>query len=351
MKLRFLVRNRWIKNIVLFLFGFALTLGLVELGLRIAGYHAYEMADYTVSYKPESPYKGNAKYGISLKQGKYSVTINNELNYVATHNRHGERISSKEIMSDMNYYFTGCSFTYGQGVDDSCTYLFQLSEVADSINIHNISVPSYGNLQGLLQLKELIKNKVDIDLFVVNYLPFHDHRNSLDETYRKQLYDGIMISKSNEAAEQFNLDNVKYPWAEMINGKLVVRHDDVNAIYQSTPFNETFALSNLIQNAFNNRKVSSANAVKVTKGIFDEINRIAKKENIDLCVTLMMDDPVSSKLKTYLENQKINVITFGMDFGNSEYTNAPIDPHPNANAHSIMFEKLYSNLHQLGYLQ
>jgi hypothetical protein len=165
------------KSAILFLL-VCLALFSLELIVRAIGHQPYTLPEFSFTSEPNWCFAKDS-LGVVPIPGSYVVNLNG-LEHVVTHSLDSNRITSfTEIEADLRptVYMYGCSYTYGQGVDDSLTYPFLLQQEYSDYEVLNYSRPGYGTIQALLHLKSTI-DKGDVpNLVIVNFASFHEERN------------------------------------------------------------------------------------------------------------------------------------------------------------------------------
>ena len=312
---------------------------LSELSLWILGYRPFTYQPYKITSDPKMCLLPNKIYGFSLNPGTYKVTINDHHTYTSTHNEDSLRITSYEPIDSatLSLHIYGCSYTYGFGVDDSLSYPFLLQQTLKDVRVINHAVPAYGTLQALMQLKKHEKNAALPNILVINYASFHNDRNVLSPTYRRNLWMGF--AAANEGNKQKYID-CKFPYAVLEDDKTVVKHEAWDAIDNNWPLRTYSAFVNFLQTTIENNSFPEESNLLVTKRIMEEISMLCKENNIKLIVTGITKDVATSEMLLYCTTLGAKTVEMGIDLKDKKYHNAPYDTHPNSLAHKIFSEKV-----------
>lgn len=311
---------------------------LLEIGLRLIGYQAFTLPDYSFVSDPVHCFEPKSNLGISLIPGNFEVTINKELHYRVKHTKDSLR-STEPTSHDSKYLvqFHGCSFTYGTGVDDEETYPSLLNQKFPTVSIQNHAVPGYAQLQLLNQLKSNPEKFAGTNLIVLNYLSFHDERNTLNANYQEKLNIGYQITKRQYPS--FSGD-FTFPYAELENNQLILKQKHIQKIHKKSFWRNNSALVNWAVKLYQNSKVSENEDVRVTKAIFKNIHTLCSENSIDLLITFMNKDQRSIELMDYCEKLGAKALDISIDWGNPLFTNQPFDKHPSAEAHQYFADKI-----------
>ncbi len=276
--------------------------------------------------------------GVRLNPGQYKVTLNKLLKYTATHLANGYRSCGESNSDSPLIAFYGCSFTYGTGVNDEDVYPYILQKKFNSLNIENRAVPGYGQAQMLLNLEEDLSKPNKPTVIVLNYLSFHNERNTLNASYRQNLRIGYGITKRDDAGiEQFKC---AYTFGEIEKGKLVLGQLSMQEINSTLPFISYSASMNWFQNLWDQTSVNAQEDEKVTLALIDQIQEVCKKNDVKLIISTMSNDDITKRFIQHCESRSIATIDISVDFTQKGYNNKPFDQHPSALAHHEIAVKL-----------
>lgn len=323
------------KRSIIFLI---ITFVLLEIGLRIFGLGPFELPKFSMVSTPARHILPDEHLGVKLNPGKYKVTLSRHLNYTATHLENGYRTCGEPDVDGPLVAFYGCSFTYGTGVSDEGVYPYLLQEEFDSLTIENRAIPGYGQAHVLAKLKDDLDKPEKPAVIVLNYLSFHNERNTLNTSYRQKLRMGYEITKRDDAGiARFKC---AYPFGKMENGKLVLDILSMQEICSTFPLISYSASMNTLQNLWSQSSVDAAEDEKVTLAMIDQIHTICTKKGVKLVISTMTNDKVTKRFIAHCEKRSIPTIDISVDLTQKGFTNKPYDQHPSAKAHKIYAEKL-----------
>jgi hypothetical protein len=318
-----------------------ITIVLLEVGLRLFGFGVFELPEYSMTSSPARHLSPDEKLGVRLNPGTYQVTINKQLKYTATHLKNGQRscgIVESEFPRETSVAFYGCSFTYGTGVNDSEVYPFLIQEKFPDLKIENRAVPGYGQAQILLNLEQELISSQKPDILILNYLSFHNERNTLNPSYRQKLRMGYQITeRDDEGIAKFKCN---YPYGSVENGELRLEQKSIQEINSTFPLISYSASMNALQNVTDGKSIDAAEDEKVTLEMIDRIHEVCKSNGVEFVISTMMNDDVTNRLITHCLMKSIPTIDIAVDLTQKGFTNAPYDQHPSAKAHKIFAEKL-----------
>jgi hypothetical protein len=276
--------------------------------------------------------------GVRLNPGQYKVTLNKLLTYTATHLANGYRTCGESKVDGPLIAFYGCSFTYGTGVTDEEVYPYILQKKFESLNIENRAVPGYGQVQMLVVLEQDMHKPNKPSVVVLNYLSFHNERNTLNASYRQNLRIGYGITKRDDPGiARFKF---VYPYGKIEKGKLVLDQLSMHEINSTIPLISYSASMNWFQNLWDQSSVDTNEDEKVTFALIDQIQRICAKEGVKLVISTMTNDKATNRFIQHCESRSITTIDIAVDFTKKGFNNKPFDPHPSALSHQKIAEKL-----------
>lgn len=320
-----------------------LVLPLCELAFRIAGYRAFNNVGYSIVSKPSNSMLADTSLGLRLSPGSFSITINDSLHYTTDHSEQGIRIDPSKSFPDSldKIYLFGCSFTYGMGVNNHEVMSSRLQNELKSYRIFNFGAPGYGNVQGFLQLKKLIENGQKPKFAVFNFADFHLDRNVLTPEYRQSLMLGYQQSAENLKLE---MRTAKFPYAQLHDDKVVIKHAKWNELYENWMGRETFAIINFLQTRSNFGNRNSLELEKTSIKLFEEIKKLCDQNEIQLLVNGITKSDITTEFLAQLKSLNIETLDHGLDLLDTQYNNQPYDSHPNGRAHQILATRLSKKL-------
>lgn len=332
------------KRVALYLFSLLLAVLLLsEIALRILGKTPHCTHSNSPTSVPPHFVKPDTSFFIKLNEGRYLVSLNNNLRFTVTHTTAGTRLTVRHTAGGLplkTWIFTGCSFTYGFGVDDTCTYLYKASDRCAHINIENHAVPGYGTLETLILLKKLIaENQKLPDVLVYNYMDFHQERNYLNAAHRLNFIDGYQTTITNSPGEAAFFSAIHFTGAVIKNDTIAIEYLTVPQLKKREfPLRRKSALADLVATGLD--KLSLRKSEKITRSILAEINQLCAKHHIRFLVSYMQPNFVQSTMYKFLQQQKVAFVDITYDNGNPANYNYPSDGHPSPLAHELMAEKL-----------
>lgn len=315
---------------------------LVEICFRLSNYSALQIPSITWEAQPKFCFVPHPTKGISLAPGKYQISLG-PIHYTATHSNDSNRISSLEgdsVLSNLPIVaFYGCSFTYGTGVEDTSTYPYLLQSRLNEIIIINKAVPGYGQVQVLDELRRKTNHWDQANQIVLNFLPFHLERNTLNPLYQHKLNIGYQISKKNNsiAAGQIN-----YPYAVLKNDSIEIKYRSLQDIASSLFLESELAAFHQFKSWIRNFKADKEHDLRITKAIIKDIQREAQQANIQFSMSFLQNDAISNNMIAYCDSLGIQTLKAFVNLSDTANTNYPYDMHPNAKAHRLIANKLIS---------
>lgn len=312
------------------------SLALLEIGLRLAGFTPYRLPEFSMTSEPDWCFEKDS-LGITLKPGEYQVNLNNGLIYNATHTQIGTRSTGGNLADTLPKLFVyGCSYTYGQGVNDEHTYPYVLQTVLDSISVVNYAHPGYGTLQAVLQLEKSVANGNVPQTVVLGHAPFHEERNLLSRSYKEKLYIGYKLLDVDE-------DKMVYPRFDLNDSESGIKYENVLETYNPFPLRNTFALINLIDGVYTHSH-SSTNRFTATNGLISRLNNVCKEHGIRLIIADVEWGGPSYPVEEFCAENEIEYVNISPNFNEEGYRNLPFDMHPNEKAHKVYAIKLLDYL-------
>ncbi len=319
------------KKIFTLLFWILLVFPLGEIAARLLGYTGLKWVHYEIKTSPTNCITGDSLLGFRLNPGKFNVTINGGLKYVATHLNSKNRYCDTDTNSSHTIGFFGCSFTYGMGVEDSATFVAQIARKLPETHVLNYSVPGYGTVQTLQLLQQLEGQNKLPDTIVVCFSNLHFKRNGLTPGYRRDLVLGY--AKADHRTPEY-MRSAAFPY---FSGKQI-KTEKWEDLYSNWPGREYSALVNYLQSLRDRKQEQEIDTYQLTREAFDAILKITQEKHL---LVLMLDEGEGSdRLSSYLSANRIQIIHGKWDINNPEETNAPFDDHLNPAAHKRIADLL-----------
>ncbi|MFC2163346.1 hypothetical protein ACFLRF_06670 [Candidatus Altiarchaeota archaeon] len=270
--------------------------------------------------------------GFSLKPGDYTISYKTNYSYALSISSDGRRVTGRQGSGNdaslgKKLWVFGCSFTFGQSVNDDETYPWLLNSRLKGWDVINFGVPAYGTLQSLIQLENELGSGAMPDAVILTYASFHDARN----VYSRAYSDHIMISDDEVPIPSYDLNDswVRVAFKELFYSRLhflkdlrVVRFIGGNQIFEK-------------------HVLGSQDA---TKQIIRDFNERCIKENITLVFIGVDDNHRTKDMLAYTSSLGIMSADISHRFGDYTYINFPHDPHPNQAAHADFADKIMTIL-------
>ena len=123
--------------------------------------------------------------GYSCIPGVHNISFvrkDGKLTYQVVIGEDGYRTTSPDpsvYSAKPEVWIFGCSFVYGEGVNNQDTFPWLLQAGMRDWAVRNLALPAFGNLQALLQLRHAVDTKQKLPLVAVFvYSFFHPERNA-----------------------------------------------------------------------------------------------------------------------------------------------------------------------------
>jgi len=332
------------KRIKLILINILVFLILGELALRLFGFTS--LYPYKVYSSPQNCLLPSTETGFLLNPGVYRVTINENLKYTATHEDHGwcRGRTTGMITADSLILFTGCSFTYGMGVDDSLTYPNRLQSLLPKYKIINAATPAHGTLQTLGMLDKLEAAQIKPRLLIYPYIDTHEERNILTRSFT------CLLGRESRVNNEQKVDLAKkslFPCGKLDEeGQLSIYHSHLKTKNLFTSLRRYSALANQFEYVYSRLFSKKKKARKVTEAAILEIKRRCEANNIPFLIAILKENK-ACPMQAFCTQHQISFADLTIDYSDEKLLNLPYDGHPNGLAHGIYAEKLMEKLGQI----
>jgi len=329
-----------IKNLAFFIFIALVTLLASELICRMYGLKPYTENPVKFDYKPTLPGKFDTVLGHSLIPGYFSITKNDTFTYHATHNNQCRRISKPEDqVADYagcnKVIFLGCSFTYGDCLEDSLTHPYLLQQLFRQNDIHlsveNWGVGGYCPSHFYLLSKDILKDTT-VKYVVINYSSIQDERTICGRNWRKSL-----VKYTNQRKYQ---KSVNVPYFTLENGAPALKYKPLS--YSFLPLQKNMALVEYIDQLF--CKFENRNATAITKQVLKLTIDSLRQKGVHVILTSITGDDRSNETVRSMQKDGYTTLLYGINTGEDYYNFNPIDGHPNYRANKIFADSLYSRI-------
>lgn len=327
------MKTKFKKRLLYTLYLLVITPVLFELALRIVGYKAFYFTPYQLSSQPQECLFADEKLGIGLTPGSFKVTINKGLHYTTTHTATGNRTSrpTKSIDSLPVIALFGCSYTYGMGVNDKEVMSALLHQQLPGVTVVNYGVPGYGNVQGFLQLKQLVQQGQKPKMAIFNFADFHLERNVLAPTYRCQLKIGFLHTQDEFKAK---MKLGYFPAVCLVNDSLKFQQYNWTTLYENWIGRETFALINFLQTGIEKGQTKKLDIKKTSLKLFQHIYQFCQQHDIQFVVTALTKNQRTHDFIQQLQHNHIPTLDMSLPLEQKAYNHMPYDSHPNQKAHA-----------------
>ena len=329
------------KKLSLILISTIGSLLLAECCARWVGLQPYHLPDFHFTSEPNGCF-GKDSLGLTLIPGKFVVDVNNGLVHKVTHGRDSFRITSFTENSDSlkpSIFMYGCSYTYGQGVDDEKTYPFLVQNKLPSYIVHNYAVPGYGTQQPFLLLKKALASGERPEIVVLNYADFHEERNVLSRSFEYKLYQGFQQVGS---ILNRDLDStcMIYPRTQLITDSLRFQFVNVLEDFKPFPLREYSSLMNQVDRLISFGNDREELPPKYSKNLIKAIQSLCTEYHITFIVAEVGDMACDKEMADFCEIETIFYVNIAPDFSAGTFRNLPYDYHPNESAHQHYAESL-----------
>lgn len=306
----------------------------LEITFRILGFSPLGINQKIVS-KPEICYSTDS-LGITLKEGNYKINIDNCIEYYATHNREGRRITSKTpIISPNKIFVFGCSFAYGVGINDKDTFPFLLQNLVREYEVDNYSIPGSGTMQAYLNLKKSLEKGGRPKIVVLSYATFHEERNQLTRSFESKLFEGIKFHKDLLSTKFF------YPRCIIKNKNMTIEYVDIVKDFFPIPLVKYLAIATFVDQIWNEINYKTIEGFPVSKIIFKDFQKLAEHYDFKLIIADVSYNKKSNEIETFCLVNNLKYLNISPDYSKANYSLEPCDFHPNQLAHEIYAHKLY----------
>lgn len=334
------------KKAFIYLLAAVIFFASAEVMLRMMGWKPHQSGEYTYRSIPGDSLIPDTLLASRLGEGLFTAIVKDKLSYRAGHVCTGFNIT-RMIYDSLpvglpRIDFHGCSFTYGMGVSDTLVYPYLYAMSHRHWSVRNYGCPGYSTLEALIILR---RQKEQNDLphaVIINYLDFHDERNSGTAEWRERLKEGFSLGAARflSAVQIGRLADSRFPFAEVSNGKVIVQHYDLHSLYYTLWLRDYSAVFYGSERCLNRWLYERHDPQLVTEMIFREIKEFCAANKVELIVSIMSQSKATNEMKSFLNKEGIRSVDISLDFSNPIYTNLPYDGHPSPLAHYLFAEKL-----------
>ncbi len=330
------------RKFILSVLGICLGLAIAELSVRLLGFQPYGVNKVDVKFEPSNFAQPDSLLGYSAKIGAFTSILKESLHSTAIHwpdqsraTRHNQTDSL--FMDKPRTHLYGCSFMYGQYLDDTMHIGWKMQQQLPIFDVRNYAFGGYGTIQPLLQLQQHLQQGLRPKWVVLGYASFWDERNVMPRSRLK-----ILSSYENQKESM-----IKVQWPSVILEEPASFSVEKSPfIYEPSLLVEQSALANLAENMlFQIERDLKAERV-TSELIVDSIQKLSAAYDFELLIVGMKKDRATAEFLKHCSNQGIRTIDVAVDLLGAEYTLHPLDRHPNSKAHSIFADKVAAYINQ-----
>ena len=304
--------------------------------------------DRTTQVEPDVQlYRPNSELGYVATPGKYRLTeivkgVLGQLSYDVTILEDHSRATSPEKEEQQKkdkpqIWIFGCSFTWGQGLNDWETYPYKIQSKFPNYNVKNFGDNGYGTTHSLVHLRELLNEGNRPAAIVIGHITWHDQRNIGDPNYLQALYWFSAFSKKGMFGTLFELANYKIHVA--VNGqeeaaKLAEFKFPVAFLNESTG-----EISVKAQPMLPESLPASGDPTKTTAAILRDIGKLSAKVGVKPVLLRLWNDGADPLEKVYAE-LGFEFQDALIEYNQNQWNNNPWNNHPNNSANDVYADKL-----------
>ncbi|MFC2163099.1 hypothetical protein ACFLRF_05410 [Candidatus Altiarchaeota archaeon] len=223
----------------------------------------------------------------------------------------------------------GCSYTFGESLEDNETYAWLLQETLPEYDVVNFGHMGYGTLQSLIQFRRALGEGDKPDIVIVSYASLHDDRNILSRSRSKNVI----------TCRNFTLN---LPFARFDGKKL--EYGSGRLEYWTPPLIRYSALVNLVDDVYTILEEGSFRGHDVSKALLLEFSRISRGKGIVLVVAGMRSDPETVEMIQYLKGRGIHAVDVSDHGFDIKDFNQPHSWHPSPLANRKYAGRLHEYL-------
>jgi hypothetical protein len=269
------------KDLVLLLAAFALSVVLVEAGARLLGVTPDSLAF-------DSRHTRMLEQGWSDPDpalgwiGRPGVRPSEEAGHAPmTYLDHGRRLSTAldKSLAARQVMVVGCSFTQGEGVTDAETYVYRLNQSLPDVDFENFGTAGYGTVQSMLmaerQFSDFYSGRRPPDLVLYGLISDHINRNAS--------YPARIISLRDRAGRY-----LLRPHGRIEDGRLVWAPP---GIIEPWPLEKSSAIVGLLHHAWIRLtwRVGKGERIEITRAALEEFDERVREAGSRLLVVLLAD--------------------------------------------------------------
>ena len=305
-------------------------LALAEGAARLAGETPWQPPRLDVRVEPGgSLFEPDPRLGYRHRAGRFEVT-QGLLRFSLTHDDQGLRATHPERASGSRppeLWIFGDSITHGWSVDNEETYAWLLQERFPALEVVNFGVSGYGTLHGWLQFEEALAARPRPAVVVVAYASFHDDRNTFARERRKILVPWNRLGPLDQPRARFD-------------GAGELRIEMAEVRYRELPLMRRFAVSHLVERAWNRIEQRRLRGADVTFAILERFAERSRRAGIAFVVAGITRDEATHAMLERCRAAGWRAVDVSLDLEQPGMRNLPWDPHPSARAQRIYANRL-----------
>ncbi len=303
---------------------------------RLKGFKPLARYPLFSSIKPPGRYfVKHPTRGFAYEPGEFTLTLNTGYSFKVSHQEDGLRrtheVTEKASPDKKEIWIFGCSFTHGFSLNDEETYPWVLQHDLPDYEVVNFGVDGYSTVQSLIQFKETLKNRNKPAIVIVAYASFHDYRNRLTRSWKK------------EVLQNSHLGLMNYPYAVLgADDKLVLLNEPLE--YPYLGLMRYSALANYLDNQYNSAVETSYRSHDVSRAVLKEFANFCKANGIQFVVAGIWGEPLTAEMLSTLNAAGVMAVDISVDLLRKENVNLPYNGHPSPFANQQFASKLESFL-------
>jgi hypothetical protein len=303
-----------------------------EIAARVAGHKPWDKPLYSPIENRLIRVEADDELGYRLRPGAFAVSYRDGYEARSTHSPDGHRVTRAQDRDETGppkkaIWVLGCSFTYGQSLNDEETYPWLLQEMMPGQRIVNFGTVGYSNVQSLIQLKRALTGGAKPAVIVLAYASFHDERNSTLRSWRKWKQPGFI-----QPYAAFGPDGDLQYFIEPIQ-------------YTPFPLMRYSALMHFFEETYDRQEAVWLRSHDVSKAIVREFASVARANGIRFVVAGIGHDALTAEMLDFCKVEGIMTVDISVDLTDPQNVNLPHDElHPSPRANRIYAERLHSYL-------
>lgn len=307
----------------------SVTIAAAEILLRASGHGPWpETEDASLLEKAGSLYEPDPVLGWRPAAGTHEKTAVLQCPASGEIRRHtntytflpdGSRAAAPGKDGPYDVIVLGCSYSFGELLNDRETYPWKLQELAPRVRVGNYARSAYSTYQSLLLLEELFSRGHSPKTVLYGWFHFHEERN---------VNRPVWIEYLNKYAKKAR---ISLPYVSLGADGELVRHPPES--YPAAPFQRSLALVPYLQARwFDFRKIPErrmSGARKATLLLIREMDRLAKSRGAEFYAVLLGGE--SKEYTAFLEKNGIRYIRSNVSLTPEHMIECDVHPNEAAN--------------------